>query len=564
MNSWKLKWTLVCILGALLCGGSVVKAIGPSRPSNDYCRNATPIREVSNLTFDTTNATFDGPGTCINSPNIWYCYTATCTGIATVSLCSSSYDTKLAVYDGCECPPRAGDLLKCNDDFCGRQSQVSFDVVAGRRYLIEVGGYHDRTGQGKISITCEPRVRPPLNDNCQNAQPIDNVEALPFDTTLATFDGFDGSGRCVRGPNIWYCYTAPCTGQVTISLCGSSFDTVLAVYKGCECYPQQRDLIGCNDDTCGRQSELTINVVAGDQYLIEVGGFDSQRKGPGVLSISCVEEEAPADLDFGDAPDSTNNFSRTMTAYPLVRANFPTVFNDGSTTGPFGPFHRRPLAVAYLGENVSLEVEADIGTDQDGLNNINPPSNAADKDGADDGIILPIILPNCDWATFDYLVNVINPGTDLWVNVWFDWNRDGDWDDNSSTNPALSCPNGFVSEWAVKNQLLFNLPAGIHQITTPAFLAFHPQSGPTKVWMRITLSEKPWKGGASPGKLGNGGSGPQAGYDIGETEDYLVTPIVSEPEPEPECPLCQDLNGDRIINVQDLVVLTNRWLQECQ
>ena len=247
--------------------------------------------------------------------------------------------------------------------------------------------------------------------------------------------------------------------------------------------------------------------------------------------------------------------------YTTIRANFPTVFNDGSTTGPFGPFHRRPLAVAYLGENASMEVEADIGSDQDGLNNINPPSNAADKDGADDSIILPIILPNCDWATFDYLVNVINPGTDLYVNVWFDWNRDGDWDDDTSTDQTLNCSKGLVSEWAVKNQLLFNLPVGIHQTTTPAFLAFHPQDGPTKIWMRITLSEKPWKGGASPGKLGNGGSGPQAGYDLGETEDYLVTPII--PEPEPDCPLFQDLNGDRIINMQDLIVLTNRWLQEC-
>ena len=43
--------------------------------------------------------------------------------------------------------------------------------------------------------------------------------------------------------------------------------------------------------------------------------------------------------------------------------------------------------------------------------------------------MLPLNLPDCQWATFEYTVNVIDPDVDLWVNVWLDWNRDGDWDD---------------------------------------------------------------------------------------------------------------------------------------
>jgi len=121
----------------------------------------------------------------------------------------------------------------------------------------------------------------PTNDRCQSAMHIGNVVDLPFNTSNATFDG---PGNCMLSPNIWYRYIATSTSNLTVSLCGSNFDTVLAVYRGSECYPQQNNLIGCNDDSCGRQSEITFPATAGQEYLIEVGGF-GVNKGSGVISI---------------------------------------------------------------------------------------------------------------------------------------------------------------------------------------------------------------------------------------------------------------------------------------
>ncbi|MHC4371702.1 MAG: hypothetical protein ACYSW8_29150, partial [Planctomycetota bacterium] len=112
-----------------------------NRPHNDRCDKADSVGDKSNLAFDTTRATFDGPGHCMVSPNVWYCYTAPCTGTATISLAGSSFDTKLAVYNGCGCYPDSSDLIECNDDYHAQQSQVTFDVTAGNEYLIEVGGY---------------------------------------------------------------------------------------------------------------------------------------------------------------------------------------------------------------------------------------------------------------------------------------------------------------------------------------------------------------------------------------------------------------------------------------
>jgi hypothetical protein len=525
----------------------------PPTPSNDNCTNAAPIGNVTNQAFDTTTATFDGPGLCVTGPNIWYLYTATCTNQVTVSLCGSSFDTVLAVYKGSECYPAPADLIGCNDDSCNKQSEVTFAAVIGHQYLIEVGGFGSQAGPGVITISCGSPSCVPTNDDCQNAKPVGNVTNLAFDTTCATFDG---PGLCMTSPNIWYCYTATCTGTVTVSLCGSQFDTKLAVYKGCGCNPAMSDLISCNDDFCDYQSELTFAAVIGHQYLIEVGGFGNQT-GVGVLTITCGGI-TPVKTDLGDAPDSTNNAHKVMTAYPVegalpaVNAHYPTVFNDGTGLGPFGPIHTNTQLVAYLGKKITRETEADKNTDEDGVNNINPNTNTADKDGGDDGVVFPVNMPSCRWTTFKYTVNVVTPGTDLWVNVWCDWNRDGDWDD------TLTCACGPAPEWAVQNQFLYNLPPGLNEITTPAFLSFKPQNSHSKIWMRITLSEKPFRGGDDPNAVGNGGSGPESGYAIGETEDYYFTPGTQD------CTVCQDLNGDGLVDSSDLSLLVQSWLANCQ
>lgn len=520
---------------------------GPPPSDKDSCENATEIGDVTDLAFDTRDATFDGPGLCMTSPNIWYVYTASCTGEATVSLLGSSYDTMLAVYEGDNCNLTSSDLIECNDDAPGTyQSEITFDVTTGARYLVEIGGYGSSSGQGVLNISCEPSAQP-SKDDCAHAQAIGEVTNLAFDTTNATFDG---AGLCMTSPNIWFVYTASCTGDATVSLLGSSFDTMLAVYEGDNCNLVSNDLIECNDDAPGvYQSEITFAATAGSKYLIEVGGYGS-NKGQGILNITCEPGAATDAPDLGDAPDSTNHNNRNMNAYPTVKANYPTVYSDGSGTGPFGPAHRNDILVAYLGKSITRETEADTGTDEDGVNNINPLSGSSNNDKGDDGVVVPLNLPPCQWTTFEYSVNVVDPDVDLWVNVWLDWNRDGDWDD------TMECAQGAAPEWAVQNQFLFDLPIGSNKITSPAILPWHPQGNPKEIWMRITLSEQPWKGGSNPGAKGNAGSGPQGKYLYGETEDYLFTPDTTSS-------ICQDFNGDGVINTDDLVDFTAEWLEKC-
>jgi hypothetical protein len=207
-----------------------------------------------------------------------------------------------------------------------------------------------------------------------------------------------------------------------------------------------------------------------------------------------------------------------MRAYPTGgTAQYPTVYQAGSP--PYGPIHWGPRAVAYLGDSVSLENEADFGPEEDPTNNLQPPEESSNRDGGDDGVALPLVLPNYEATTFEYTVTVVNPAPGImYANVWFDWNRDGDWDD------LLSCPNGAAApEWAVQNQPVALTAVGTLRLVTPSFVCWHPAAGDlAPIWMRITLSETPWlPAGEDPA---SGGCGPRSGYLYGETEDYYLSP----------------------------------------
>lgn len=239
------------------------------------------------------------------------------------------------------------------------------------------------------------------------------------------------------------------------------------------------------------------------------------------MAFEVTSSVAVPENDLGDAPDSSNTWGAAMTAYPPggppgTSALFPTVYQAGSP--PYGPIHWQPQKVAWLGPAVTSEQEADVGVDQDSGNNIQPQVDAPDLDGADDGLILPLQLSHCVPATVNYTVYVAAPTTvPLYANVWFDWWRDGEWDDTAY------CGQTPTPEWAVQNQALPpGTPAGPHVLTSPVFLPYNPlpEREPNPLWVRISLSEQRSSGGA--GTIGTGGSGPQDGYQFGETEDYYI------------------------------------------
>ncbi len=147
----------------------------PPAPAN-LCANCIPITDGLTA-FSTVGATTDGPahvGSCLydgqTHRDIWYNYTAPCTGTLEVTTCedlggSADYDTDLVVYDGCDCGVGLEDPpLGCNDDDlmnpCGFMpifhSTVAVPVVLGQCYKVRVGGFSTNDeGTGNLSVTCQ-------------------------------------------------------------------------------------------------------------------------------------------------------------------------------------------------------------------------------------------------------------------------------------------------------------------------------------------------------------------------------------------------------------------------
>jgi len=131
-------------------------------PTNDACANAFAVSEGLHY-FGNAGATTDGPnepimctdgsGDAQIGSDVWYRYTSSCDGRATVDLCGSSYDTKLAVYQGPLCPAGEGAII-CNDDACGVQSRIELPVAIGSEYLIRIGGFHAQQGTGQMLLSC--------------------------------------------------------------------------------------------------------------------------------------------------------------------------------------------------------------------------------------------------------------------------------------------------------------------------------------------------------------------------------------------------------------------------
>jgi hypothetical protein len=145
-------------------------------PSNDQCANMLQAFD-GDVPFSTVEATTDGPShlACLFfqddqvNQDIWFRYQATAAS-RTFSLCGSSFDTKIAVYVGTDCPPSDENLLACNDDSCNLQSQISVPLIINQCYTIRVGGFAGGVGKGTLNIggpvgdcfgegpCCEPHV----------------------------------------------------------------------------------------------------------------------------------------------------------------------------------------------------------------------------------------------------------------------------------------------------------------------------------------------------------------------------------------------------------------------
>lgn len=260
-------------------------------PANDDCFSCTPVGEGVFGGSTTAAGGIDESSCGTNdTKDVWYCYTASQTGTTTISLCGSTFDTTLTIFDG-SC---GGTELLCDDDSmigtCSAtattlQSWSAIRTVENATYLIRVAGFNGASGNYTLTINA---VAPVENDLCDDCTPIS--EGVYAGSSLNATGTQNSSCSTADDYDVWYCYTASTSGTARVALCGSSFNTTLAVYDAC-----LGNELACNDNStiCGTastQSSLTWSAVENSTYLIRIagsaGGFVGPTAGAYTLTVS--------------------------------------------------------------------------------------------------------------------------------------------------------------------------------------------------------------------------------------------------------------------------------------
>lgn len=160
------------------------------------------------------------------------------------------------------------------------------------------------------------------------------VNTFPFTENHDNSFCYTNQNLVYPSPDVYYLVVlAPSTGGLTISLCGSSFDTFLSVFD------TQGNVLAINDDhpDCGIQSEISLSTIGHDSVYVIVEGWGTES---GAYSIN-IGEETLGTLSLNEEqvsiyPNPTNNIF-TVTNFngnlKIIDAEGRNVINQKITSG---------------------------------------------------------------------------------------------------------------------------------------------------------------------------------------------------------------------------------------
>jgi subtilisin family serine protease len=326
----------------------------PVRPANDSFATAVATSTATwTLTGNNTDGTSETgePAHAGNAPakSVWWAFTAPSSGLCTVRTLGSAFDTVLAVYTGTSVGALTAVTSNDNSSSTVLDSTVSFSAVKGTIYRIAVDGKSGTSGAIQLSASLGTSVVL-VNDNFASATLLTGTSFKVSGSNIgATQQAGEPNHAGVRGrKSVWWSWTAPSSGTLTLATTGSSFDTTLAIYTGSAV--NKLAVLGSNDDQSPAlfSSTVVVSVVAGTTYRIAVDGYEA-ASGSIVLSGSLtvrVVLAAPTGvtairdtagriaISWSPVPGSSS-YEVTLTSGTTVYASGQVTGTRGSTVGTF-------------------------------------------------------------------------------------------------------------------------------------------------------------------------------------------------------------------------------------
>ncbi|WP_111881823.1 T9SS type A sorting domain-containing protein [Aequorivita sp. CIP111184] len=270
--------TTITGVGTASCGGPVV--------TYDDCSGAIAVACGDSVVGETLTATDSGGNA---APDVFYKFTGTGSPqLVTISLCAATdYDSVLRVFDDCDLLNE----LAFNDDFCGLQSEVTFQSDGISTYYIMVEGFGSNSGNFSLDVTC---TEPLPNDGCEGAIAVNCGDSVTGTTVGSTIDTAPTCGTPITSPGVWYTLddNSGLPGDITLSLCnGTDFDSKISVYSG-SCTALV--CVDGNDDACGLQSEISFASDGNTKFYILIHSFGGAT-GNFTLDVTCTPTPPPND-----------------------------------------------------------------------------------------------------------------------------------------------------------------------------------------------------------------------------------------------------------------------------
>ncbi|MCR9243384.1 MAG: hypothetical protein NXI31_00025 [bacterium] len=139
-----------------------------------------------------------------------------------------------------------------------------------------------------LALSLVTGVAAAQGDECAGALPVTVGAYGPFSTGNASTSF---PWPCASGGNdVWFVAVANANGTATFDTCGSNFDTCIEVLDGTGGCTNLTSLL-CNDDSCGRQSSVTVNVTNGQLLYVRAGGWNGSQ---GILQFNVAGDIGPA------------------------------------------------------------------------------------------------------------------------------------------------------------------------------------------------------------------------------------------------------------------------------
>ncbi len=291
----------------------------------DYFQTAIPIVPTAEGTADTcetpnfvvdftgfTNSGLNDDTTCAPSTgaDIFYSWTSTTDALVyRAEQINGNTGEDIIIRD------TTGAFITCADgSFFGGTTLSGW--VVGDPLIIQITNITSETTGFCLAEASVPTV--PANDLCMDAFPIACGETDSGSTLLAT----DSTGA--SGNDVFYSFTPTVEGQaVTVSLCGSGYDTRLRLLDGCG--GTELDQNDDNAAACGPggNSQLTFTASLGVDYIFVVEAFTTQS-GSYSIAVTCVDPAPTCGGVTTDVAGATGTVSACPTGTDFVATSAET------------------------------------------------------------------------------------------------------------------------------------------------------------------------------------------------------------------------------------------------